>query len=1072
LNAAILGSQDGAVEGGEAESEHVGVAVTARIVREQFLPCEKAGAAVAADVRELRRAVASDPDRVRILANLAISLYSRYRCDSNKRDVNAAITHLRAVLRLLPPRHPDRPMVLGQLSMFLVGRREPGDLEDASRVARRALAATPRGKPGWAVNLAHVAEAELELFKDSNDKARLDSAIGMYAELTAERPLTSAGAIPFHINYAVARLTRFGTDWSRRDDLDAALSGLADLAGRDLSEAPPGAELVVKSHLIQALSGRYQLAGDRADLVKIDELREDLDTRPDRALAGRARALVYDNAATASLAGYLRTGDLSLLDRAIREQQEALACTPPGDPNRPGLLGNLGLCRLLRHRERRGYAAGDRDDQAEGMRLAREAVTESSAGGVYSAASAGILGTLVLEESMAAAAAGRPDLAGVDLAVDLLTMARDGMSPGDPQRAAAESKLSQGLGARSLLRGDTTGLRAAAADFRAAYAAMPPGSMVEPGMLGGLATLQLALAVSTRDPADAEQAVEAARQAVQAGSDRHPASAFETALEWGAAMWQLGHMAAAGEAYATALRIMHDLTRAQLTTPDKDASLGRARDVTARATVALALGGQPEQAALAAETGRAVALSEATGIEQARILDTADRDHPDLVLAYRQSATELRRRQRDPAATLTAGQVTAPWPRLDDQADARAARRALDASIGDLERALGVELLRPPTPKSLHDAVHTAGVPVVYLVASEIGGTAVVVEPGGRVYAVPLPVLTESLVAEITGLWLRAAGEEKEDFGSADRAAALMWTGVMEPVVRALDGWPQAALVPIGGLGIVPLHAASWQDDDGTRRYAADVISLGYAPNARILAVCGERAARLPARPVLLVADPRSDEAVDALPAAVDECETLGRLLPDGDVLARLYHGDATRPAVLYYLHRAAVMHFACHAVADRAQVLDSAVFLAGDGRLTVRDLLRQQLPSARLAVLSACSSALIGADLQDEVVSLPSALVQAGVAGVVGSLWAVDDIATAALLARFYELWLTGGTSAPAALAAAQRWLRSATNGEIQDRYPEIDQEPPAGGEGLRWREEREYESPLWWAPFIVMGT
>ena len=46
--------------------------------------------------------------------------------------------------------------------------------------------------------------------------------------------------------------------------------------------------------------------------------------------------LVYDNAATASLAGHLRTGDLSLLDRAIREQQEALSCAPYEDPTGRG----------------------------------------------------------------------------------------------------------------------------------------------------------------------------------------------------------------------------------------------------------------------------------------------------------------------------------------------------------------------------------------------------------------------------------------------------------------------------------------------------------------------------------------------------------------------------------------------------------------------------------------------------------------------------------------------------------------------------------------------------------------
>ena len=73
--------------------------------------------------------------------------------------------------------------------MFLVGLRAPGDLQEASVIARRALAATPPGRRGRAENLAQVAEVEFELYKDSNEAVRLDTAIGMYSELVAERPL-------------------------------------------------------------------------------------------------------------------------------------------------------------------------------------------------------------------------------------------------------------------------------------------------------------------------------------------------------------------------------------------------------------------------------------------------------------------------------------------------------------------------------------------------------------------------------------------------------------------------------------------------------------------------------------------------------------------------------------------------------------------------------------------------------------------------------------------------------------------------------------------------------------------
>jgi CHAT domain-containing protein len=84
-----------------------------------------------------------------------------------------------------------------------------------------------------------------------------------------------------------------------------------------------------------------------------------------------------------------------------------------------------------------------------------------------------------------------------------------------------------------------------------------------------------------------------------------------------------------------------------------------------------------------------------------------------------------------------------------------------------------------------------------------------------------------------------------------------------------------------------------------------------------------------------------------------------------------------------------------------------------------------------------------------------------------------VDDVATALLLTRFYDGWLTAGLPGPAALAEAQRWLRSATNGEIAARYPAIDLEPPKdAGKFRQWQGQRDFASPLWWAPFIFVGA
>ena len=98
---------------------------------------------------------------------------------------------------------------------------------------------------------------------------------------------------------------------------------------------------------------------------------------------------------------------------------------------------------------------------------------------------------------------------------------------------------------------------------------------------------------------------------------------------------------------------------------------------------------------------------------------------------------------------------------------------------------------------------------------------------------------------------------------------------------------------------------------------------------------------------------------------------------------------------------------------------------------LTVGDLLDRRLAGARLATLSACETGMIGTELPDEVVALPTALAQAGFAGVAASLWSVADVSTAMLMERFYRLWREEGLAPALALQEAQRWLRDTTNRE-----------------------------------------
>ena len=130
-----------------------------------------------------------------------------------------------------------------------------------------------------------------------------------------------------------------------------------------------------------------------------------------------------------------------------------------------------------------------------------------------------------------------------------------------------------------------------------------------------------------------------------------------------------------------------------------------------------------------------------------------------------------------------------------------------------------------------------------------------------------------------------------------------------------------------------------------------------------------------------------------------------------------------TVPEVSDAIRAADIAHFACHGHADLAAPLDSGLAVAPGEVLTVRELMSRDL-RLRLAVLSACETLLPGTELPDEVLALPTGLIQAGAAGVIASLWTVPDLESAALMVDFYGRWR--GDETPArALRDAQAWVR-----------------------------------------------
>ena len=295
----------------------------------------------------------------------------------------------------------------------------------------------------------------------------------------------------------------------------------------------------------------------------------------------------------------------------------------------------------------------------------------------------------------------------------------------------------------------------------------------------------------------------------------------------------------------------------------------------------------------------------------------------------------------------------------------------------------------------------------------------------------------------------------------------------MGPMTQSLPSVAALVLVPMGLLTLLPLHAA-WRPDDTTptgRHYLLDELLVSYAPNARAHQAATRLASRCRSDSVLVIDDPQP-VAAPQVPYSSLEAEAAIEAVSRH---RRLRKQKATREAVLNALADYAVLHFACHGVARPDDPLVSALIMAGNQPLTLRDVMAKHLPATRLAVLSACETSLPGLDLPDEVINLPTGFLQAGVAGVVGSMWSVAAESTPLVMARLYESWRQDGLEPAAALRQAQQWVRDTTNGEKAARFPQLDEIagraiPPRAQRF--WANARSHDHPYHWAAFTYSGA
>lgn len=450
--------------------------------------------------------------------------------------------------------------------------------------------------------------------------------------------------------------------------------------------------------------------------------------------------------------------------------------------------------------------------------------------------------------------------------------------------------------------------------------------------------------------------------------------------------------------------------------------------------------------------------------------------------------------------------------------ESRQARRDLEAAIESIRLQHSDFLSGGLAISDFALLVASKGRAIVYMASTDQSSFALIVYRGTaqeiRLSTIWMPGLTEACLKQKLFGFSHSDSEIQIDriaesyffsrFANPSRLEPfLKWLGelLMEPLASRLRRLKIVSvnLIPCGDLSLMPLHAASYRNKGRATRFLKE-FEVSYAPSALALRHSVSRlqereSARC--KSLLAVANPLpTAERMTPLLYAEAEAESIRAHFPQRHCV--LIGNQAVCEAVRAKLWGCEYLHFACHGEMGSVRSWNSSLILARGERLTVADLLdsgeNANRLRTRLAVLSACSTADIEITLPDEAIGLPAAFLQAGVPGVIATLWRVEDMSTALLTSYFYACHLKGGVNGQepqppaAALRQAQLWLCDATADELIEscrpsRSKTPGNRPPqllfgqAASEGIMHLashdpDSKPFADPYYWAPFIFLGV
>lgn len=942
---------------------------------------------------------------------------------------------------------------------------EMGSPQSIIPVCRELLIAMPETwefQPSVRSLLAHALRKRYEQHGEQDD---LTEALALAEEDHAAEPPDSDDRVDIALNLCSLldhkwQLTREG------DVVDRTLM-LSEWAVR---EAPPRSASLARArnNLGRAQGRRFETTGNLQSLEDaVSTLVLALDEAPEHwsergaALSGLGHWLRIQ---------YSATGRRADLDRSINAHREAQSAFEVGDPGQRLALTNLAASLQLR-----SDMPGCEPDLAEATALNQAALSLTP---VDAPDRAGYLNNLATSIGRQAFRQGNPVL--LDRAIDLLDEAAS-LTGIDDGRGLSLANLASYLAHRYRSSHDSKDLERAQQVAQEALAATGEADPNRCLRLGVLARIKM-LAVAEGASDDAVLDISATFRAACNAALPFPAAVLQLSHQWCVFSHDHHDVGGAVEAAGIALEALDQIVRIQSTPVDAGSWLVFAQRVTHAAACAFIPSGRLQDAISSLERGRAVVLGDALRRDRADLELVREAGRPDLAANFEDAAIAVR---VSAASARYSSELTS-----QDLAAAEEASAALATTLEAIRALpdLG-DFSRPGAWGVIAEAIRTE--PIAYASPGPNGGVALSVsragttdEPRTRYSVAWLPMLTLDAVRAKVTEWLHSHEVREQDrqqwiTGTRDLCE---WAGeaLVGPILGALGGPERLTVVAGGLLGLVPMHAANWTSpQDGQIHSAIDVVELTLVPSAESR-VASQRNAEQDLTGGTLIVEAADVTGRSRLPGAVEEAALISAIRPSALTLSK---ESAATEIVMEAVRGAQTIHFACHADSFPDRPHESRLVFADGNALSLEELAGLDLGECRLTVLSACETGVIGTEMPDEVVSLASATLLAGSAGVVASLWAAGDVSTSLLMARMYEALEIPGTTPSHALRQGQLWLRDTTNQvkldyvrSLKDSSGETillhcEEQLSAlvdGGHGDR----RSFEEPISWATYAFWGA